>query len=153
MPPSQGCFCSRPAGGLQSSELIPGLTVQRAAGEQRLLTIAAQSFFFSFVSLLAGVDAEYAFLDLRHVGILFPPPCVLSFFQTYSDPDMWQQTAFLEGTGCPGYGGPGSLVTYRIEQCTVVSRWWIVVLLKNITHPLNTEGKKAFAAAKLWRLK
>ncbi|TKC42141.1 hypothetical protein EI555_015750, partial [Monodon monoceros] len=26
--------------------------------------------------------------------------------KTYSDPDMWQQTAFLEGTGCPGYGGP-----------------------------------------------
>ena len=88
MPPSQGCFCSRPAGGLQSSELIPALTVQHVAGEQRLLTLAAQSFFFSLASLLAGVDAEYAFLDLRHVGILFSPPCVLSSFQTCSDADM-----------------------------------------------------------------
>lgn len=37
----------------------------------------------------------------------------------------------------PGHGDPGGLITHAIEQCTVVSRWWIVVLLKNITHSLN----------------
>ena len=70
-PSSQGCFCGRPAGSLQSSKLICVFTVRHAAGEERLLTLDTQSFFSnpsppppSLAFLLARVDAEYAILDM-----------------------------------------------------------------------------------------
>lgn len=47
--------------------MIYGLTLQHAAGEQRLLALTAQSFFFfsSLISPFAGVGAAYALLDAK----------------------------------------------------------------------------------------
>ena len=69
-------------------------------------------------------------LNWRNVDILFSPPCALYFFQTSSDPDMWQWTAFLGVYRLSWLWRPGSLVTYKIKQCSVARGWWIVVLLK-----------------------
>lgn len=141
LPSSQGCFCSRPAGGWHSSELMCGLPCSVLLVSKDCLSWVPGFSVSSIASLLAGVESECAFLDAKGYRPLVLSILYSFFLSECSAADIWQWTAF-GGVQVPSHGGLGSLMTYQIEQCALASRWWIVVLLKSITRPLTAEGKK-----------
>lgn len=62
------------------------------------------------------------FGKLRDISFLFSAHCALSFFQSIPCQIHDNGQLLRRGEACPGHGGLGDFVTYKIEQCSIANR-------------------------------